>query len=45
MEEMLGNIPWVECFQDDILLHSEDTPKHKELKDQIHNRMKESGLR
>ena len=44
MEEMLGDIPGVECFQDDVLLHSEDTPKHEELKDQVHNRVKESGL-
>ena len=44
MESILGDIPGVECFQDDVLLHSKTTKDHERLKTEVFQRVKESGL-
>ena len=44
MEELLGDIPGVECFQDDVLLHSKNTEEHEKLKTQVTKRIKKCGL-
>ena len=43
MEKIVGDIEGIECYQDDILLHSINHPAHKELKEKVFRLIAEAG--
>ena len=44
MEDILGDIEGVECFQDDVLLHSKRATEHEDLKKKVFERVKTAGM-
>ena len=44
MEEILSGIKGVECYQDDILLHSKTKQEHEALKKLVKDRVKKAGM-
>ena len=44
MEDILGDIDGVECFQDDVLVHSKTAQEHEALKKRVFDRVKSAGL-
>ncbi|XP_012941040.1 uncharacterized protein K02A2.6-like [Aplysia californica] len=45
MQDILAGIDGVECFMDDILLHTDGHEKHDKLKKKVFQRLKERGVR
>ena len=44
MEEILSGLKGVECYQDDILLHSKTKQEHEALKKLVKDRVKKAGM-
>ncbi|XP_005092519.1 uncharacterized protein K02A2.6-like [Aplysia californica] len=45
MQDILAGIDGVECFIDDILLHTDGEEKHDKLKKKVFHRLKEHGVK